>query len=102
MCAAPLEGSIENERSRTTGANRRFHLPDRAKQAALALVTALGVVLVIHLTIGLNEVVLFGLVGGLVGSLVVIGLDLLRNAQRAIESSLPKPRDTDTTGGMRR
>ena len=56
-------------------------------------------VLVIHLTIGLNDVLLFGLVGGLVGSLVVIGLDLLRNAQRAIESSLPEPRDIESTGG---
>ena len=102
LCTAPLEGSIDNERARITSPKRRFQLPDRARQAALALVAALGVVLVMHLTIGLNDVLLFGLVGGLVGSLIVIGLDLLRNAQRAIGSSLPEPRDTDATGGMRR
>jgi hypothetical protein len=97
-----LEVSIEYERTRTPKTNRRFARSERAKQAALGLVAALAAVLVIHLTIGLNDVLLFGLVGGLLGSLVVIGLDLLRNAQRAIESSLPAPRDTDSTRGMRR
>ena len=102
LCASVLEGSIKNERPRTIGTNRRLAVSGRAKQAALALVAALAAVLVLHLTIGLNDVLLFGLVGGLLGSLVVIGLDLLRNAQRAIESSLAEPRDTGTTGEMRR
>lgn len=92
----------EDTRQRPPGPGRRFGVPGRARQAALALAAALVVVLAMHLTIGLPEVLLYGLVGGLLGSLVVIGLDLLRNAQRAIEANLPEPRDTDTTRETKR
>jgi Flp pilus assembly protein TadB len=82
--------------------NERTTFPPRARLSALAILAALAVVLALHLAIGLSEVVLFGLVGGLVGSLVVVGLDLLRNAQRAIERSLPGPADTEETGEVGR
>lgn len=81
---------------------RRLVVPPRARQAALALVGALAVVLALHLAIGLGDVLLFGLVGGLLGSLAVIGLDLLRNAQAAIEAALPEPRDGEGAREVRR
>jgi len=67
-------------------------IPQRTRRAALALLAALAVVLVVQLTIGLGDILLFGLVGGLLGSLVVIGFDLLHNAQRATERT-SGPRD---------
>ncbi|MFN8512609.1 MAG: hypothetical protein U0232_24765 [Thermomicrobiales bacterium] len=77
-------------------------IPNRARQSALVLLAALVVVLVIHATIGLNDVLLYGLVGGLVGCLVVIGLDLLRNAQSAMGAALRSKADADDTGEVRR
>lgn len=81
---------------------RRVAIPGRAMLAALALLLALGAVLLIHLAIGLGDVLLYGLVGGIVGSLIVIALDLLRNAQRAIERTLPEPREAETSGENKR
>lgn len=73
-----------------------MQIPKRAWQSALALFAALVLVLIVHLAIGLSDVLLFGLVGGLVGSLVVIGLDLLRNAQQAMDAAMPwRPKDDD-------
>ncbi len=67
---------------------REPRIPQRTRQATLVFLAALAVVLLIHLTVGLGDILLFGLVGGLVGCLVVIGLDLLHNAQRATERDL--------------
>jgi hypothetical protein len=66
------------------------------------VLAALALVLAIHLTFGLSDILLYGLVGGLVGCLVVIGLDLLRNAQRAIDSAPPAQPAHDDTGEVRR
>lgn len=77
-------------------------IPNRARQSALVLLAALAVVLAIHATIGLNDVLLYGLVGGLVGCLVIIVLDLLRNAQSAMDAALRSKADTDDTGEVRR
>ena len=74
---------------------REPRIPQHTRQATLALLAALAVVLVVHLTIGLGDIVLFGLVGGLVGCLVVIGLDLLHNAQRTTEHALGTRGDLD-------
>ena len=81
---------------------QRQLIPQRARQAALALFAALVLVLIAHLAIGLSDVLLFGMVGGLVGSLVVVGLDLLRNAQRAVDAAMPGRPDTDDAGEVRR
>lgn len=78
------------------------HIPTRARQSALVLLAALAVVLAIHATIGLNDVLLYGLVGGLVGCLVIIGLDLLRNAQSTMDAALRSKADSDDTGEVRR
>ena len=67
---------------------RELRTSQRTRQMTLALLAALAVVLVVHLTIGLGDILLFGLVGGLMGCLVVIGLDLLHNAQLATERAL--------------
>ncbi len=77
-------------------------IPKRAQQSALALVAALVLVLIVHLAIGLSDVVLFGLVSGLVGSLVVVGLDLLRNAQRAADAAMLGGSDDDDAKEVRR
>jgi O-antigen ligase len=77
-------------------------IPNRARQSAIVLLAALAAVLVIHLTFGLSDVLLFGLVGGIVGSLVVIGLDLLRNAQRKMDAALAAQPKPDDTGEVRR
>lgn len=77
-------------------------IPTRARQSALAILAALAIVLAVHLAIGLSDVLLYGFVGGLLGCLVVIGLDLLRNAQRAIDAALPGQADADDTGEVRR
>lgn len=80
----------------------RLAVPARARRATLAIVVALAFVLALHLTIGLGDVLLYGLVGGLAGALIVVGLDLLRNAQSAIEATMPTPRDIDAAGEVRR
>ena len=77
-------------------------IPKRARQSALALFAALVLVLIVHLAIGLSDVVLFGLVGGLVGSLVVVALDLLRNAQRAADAAMLEGSDDANAGEVRR
>ena len=77
-------------------------IPNRARQSAVVLLAALAAVLVIHLTFGLSDVLLYGMVGGLVGCLVVIGLDLLRNAQRKMDATLPTQPEPDDTGEAQR
>ena len=77
-------------------------IPQRARLATLALFAALVLVLIAHLAIGLSDVLLFGLVGGLVGSLVVVALDLVRNAQRTVDAAMPGRADVDDAGEERR
>ena len=74
---------------------REPRISQRTRQAMLALLAALAIVLAIHLTVGLGDILLFGLVSGLVGCLVVIGLDLLHNTQRATEHALETRADRD-------
>ena len=92
----------DREQPRPFAPGGRFAVPARSRRAALVIAAALAIVLVLRLTIGLGDVLLYGVAGGLGGSLIVVGLDLLRNAQSAIAATLPAPRDTDTTGEVRR
>ena len=58
----------------------------RARRAALALLALLAAVLIVRLTFGLPRLVFFGLAGGLLFSLAIIGLDLLHNAARKLDA----------------
>jgi hypothetical protein len=61
---------------------------ERPRRAALDLLTLLALVLIVRLLVGLPPIVFFGLAGGLVFSLVIIGLDLFHNAARKLDASL--------------
>jgi uncharacterized protein (DUF58 family) len=69
--------------------------PQRARRAALTLLALLALVLIVRLLVGLPAIVFFGLAGGLVFSLVIIGLDLLHNAARKLDTERDEqPGDT--------
>jgi Flp pilus assembly protein TadB len=74
-------------------------VPDRrprARVAALAILALLAAVLVAHLAIGLSPVLLYGLVGGLILCLVIVGLDLLHSVERKLDRQRPGSRRDPT------
>ncbi len=56
--------------------------PSRARGTALGLLAGIGLVLLIQLVIGLPTLIVYGLIGGLLLSLVIVGLDLLHTVER--------------------
>lgn len=60
--------------------------PRRARGIALTLLALLALVLIVRLAFDLPPIIFFGLVGGLVMSLVIVGLDLLHSIERKIEA----------------
>ena len=53
----------------------------RARHAAIALLGLIALVLIVYLFVGFDPVILYGLLGGLAGCLLVVGLDRLRALQ---------------------
>ena len=53
----------------------------RAGRAAIAILGLIALVLIAYLIVGFDPVILYGLLGGLVGCLIVVGLDRLRALQ---------------------
>jgi hypothetical protein len=51
--------------------------PRRARGVALTLLALVALVLIVRLTFSIPPIVFFGLIGGLVMSLIIVGLDLL-------------------------
>jgi hypothetical protein len=60
--------------------------PRRARGVALALLALLALVLIVRLTFSIPPIIFFGLVGGLVMSLVIVGLDLVHSIERKIDA----------------
>lgn len=58
--------------------------PSRARGTIVGLLAGIGAVLLIQLVVGLPILVFYGLVGGLIMSLIVVGLDLLHGAERTM------------------
>lgn len=63
--------------------------PNRARSTALGLLAGIGLVLLIQLVIGIPTLIVYGLIGGLLLSLVIVGLDLLHTVERT--SDAPEP-----------
>ncbi len=57
--------------------------PARTRAIALALAAALVIVAVLW-RVGLHDTIIYGLAGGLVACLVIIGLDRLHSAERRL------------------
>ncbi len=53
----------------------------RPRQAALLLVLALGALAVVYTTVGLSPPILYGVGGGLLVSLFIVGLDWLHGSR---------------------
>ncbi len=53
----------------------------RPRQAALLLVLALAALAVVHTTVGLAPPILYGIGGGLLVSLLIVGLDWLHGSR---------------------
>ncbi len=63
--------------------------PARTRPIALALLALLAAVFILNLIVGLPQFILYGLVGGLVFCLIIVGRDALLAAQRTLDTPPP-------------
>lgn len=68
--------------------------PARARPIALALLALLAAVFILNLIVGLPQFLLYGIAGGLVFCLIIVGRDALLAAQRALDTP-PPPEQPD-------
>lgn len=68
----------------------------RARGTVLGLLAGIVLVLLIRLTVGLSPLVFYGLIGGLVMSLIIVGLDLLHSVERKLGPTKYRPPEDET------
>ncbi len=73
--------------------------PAPTRTIIIVLLAIFAVVLIVQLIVGLPQFVLYGLIGGLVFCLIIIGRDRLLTAQRMLEPPPPQepPADDEKT-----